>query len=124
MAFLIADVGCRCVNLRDTNGKSPITILPIKMARSLLMHPERRAGFDELQGFSDRQRRWQREQEMRVIVHPSDGERLHAVLPNAPKPGASGTPLVRAMPPMYGQSRGRRFLGIEGRRFLVEKTQW
>lgn len=85
MFALIPDVRFGLVKQRRANAGRRIANLPFRLSASkILIAPLRRARLDELHGLGQCYRWWKRNQDMRVIVEASDGDRRNAVLPRNP----------------------------------------
>ncbi len=71
MRFLILYIPYHRWNIRRAHAKRPIPFLPLNLVRSFVC-PPRRIGLDRCNGFGQRQTRWGLNQQMNVVVHPSD----------------------------------------------------
>jgi hypothetical protein len=79
---LVFDVSLRVIGLRDADAEGAVAFLPSEVTtfRECIMNPFGRAAFDELHRLGDGKRRWEREEEVDVILHSSDGEGFYAVV--------------------------------------------
>ena len=66
----------------DADAEGAVSFLPFEFLLhwKFLMNPFRRISLDQLNRLGDRHRRWQREQNMHVILHATDRQRPHVVL--------------------------------------------
>lgn len=83
MRFLSLDVIHGFVQLRHAHTERAIFFLPRKKAMfgKGFMNPFCRAALDQLQRFGNRHGRRQRKQYVDVVLHPTDFDGLHFVLP-------------------------------------------
>ena len=82
MMFLLArNVRQRSLNLGPSDGEGSITLLPFEVRnRTGCMHPVRGCALDLLHRCGNRQRRRQRQQNVRMIFRSADAKRLHPML--------------------------------------------
>ena len=83
MVFLLpGNVGQRRLNLRPSDGKRPIALLPFEnVHRTGVVHPEGRRALDLAHGVGDCHCRRNRQQHMHVVFGPSDSKGLQIMFP-------------------------------------------
>ena len=79
MALLIADVLFHFFQIRLTNAECGEAFLPLEELVFVLPYPGTGSHFDHLNGSSDGDCRWNRQQEMGVVSHSADDDRVKFV---------------------------------------------
>lgn len=82
MLRLVLDVFHGVIDARDADAERPVALLPLErlMFWERLVNSFRGIAFDQLHGFRDGERGRQREENVNVIFHPANHQRLHPVL--------------------------------------------
>ena len=75
MEFLILDIHDGRLQLRYADAESAITLLPseVSLVGKILMDPNGRTSFDELNGLGQCQFRRQGEEDMDMVLNAADG---------------------------------------------------